>query len=103
MVPILFPLPLRRYTCGFPGSSETLWQDHRLRARQIARRRGAARVLAAAEKARRVAEEKATARERAAASVSGKLRGQEEADRAALEVEVGIVKGGVKGEGEGRC
>lgn len=63
-------------------------QGHRFEATRLARKRGAARVLAAAERKMRAAAEKAEAREQTTASVRGKLRGQEEADRAALEVGV---------------
>lgn len=52
------------------------------------RRPGAAQLLAAAAARREAAEKAAAERERATATARGKLAGQEEADRAALEVRV---------------
>ena len=60
--------------------------QQRARSRRIAQQRGAARVLTEAEARRKAAGNAAAARERAMSVARGKLAGQEEADRAALEV-----------------
>lgn len=57
-----------------------------MRNRRVAQQRGAARVLSEAEARRKAAEGAAAARERSVSAARGKLAGQEEADRAALEV-----------------
>eukprot|EP00752_Nemacystus_decipiens_P017226 g15432.t1 len=59
--------------------------DERARSGRVALQRRAARVLAEAEARRKEAEDAAVTRERAMSSARGKLAGQEEADRAALE------------------